>query len=120
MAASFEAGWRERAGEDSGPSSKRRPMPSAAAVFWGPRAGHMQTIAGESFVGGVDIDDVISKDGEFEESYIHDTLGFALSPSDSCNFALAGGRGRVVLDEQGEPVAWPWTAARPHVRRDAQ
>jgi len=108
MAAYFEAGWRVRSEDASGPPPKRRPTPSAAAVFWGPRAEHIQSAASESFVGGVDspIDDVVSRDGEFEESYNHDTLGPASSATD--RYELAGSRGRVVLDEQGEPVSWPW------------
>jgi len=106
MAASFEAGWRVRGEDASGPPPKRRPTPSAAAVFWGPRAKHIQSAAAESFAGGVDspIDNVVSKDGEFEESYNHDTLGPASSATD--RYELAGSRGRVVLDEQGEPVRW--------------
>jgi len=77
MAASFEAGWRVRGEDASGPPPKQRPAPSATAIFWGPRAEHMQSAAAESFVSGVDlpIDDVVSKNGEFEESYNHDTLG---------------------------------------------
>jgi len=44
----------------------------------------MQSAAAESFVSGVDrpINDVVRKDGEFEESYNHDTLGPASSAAD--------------------------------------
>jgi len=107
MVASFERGWGESAASGGqSPAPKRQQLPAAAEAYWGPRAERMQAAAQKSFILGVSgrVEDVISKDGEFVEFRGSGACGSALSVVRD-DLVRAGGRARVVLDEQGEPVA---------------
>jgi len=62
----------------------------------------MQAVAKESFIHG----------GEFVESTGSRVCYFA-SPAATDDLVRTWGLARVVLDEQGEPVAWPWETGAP-------